>query len=88
MVKEGFEDLQRFKQDREVNKALVTVFSREQNSFVPVKCEDIQVGDLVRVERDQPFPADLLLLGTSAESGIAFVNTINLDGEVFFFYSK
>jgi len=81
MVKEGFEDLQRFKQDREVNKAPMTVFSREQNSFKQIKCEDIQVGDLVRVERDQAFPADILLLGTSAESGIAFVNTINLDGE-------
>jgi len=34
------------------------------------------------VKRDQVFPADLLLISTSAESGIAFVNTMNLDGEV------
>ena len=54
--------------------------------FVQKKCEDIQVGDLVKVERDQVFPADILLISTSAESGIAFVNTINLDGEVFLFF--
>ncbi len=82
MVKEGFEDFQRFRQDREVNKALVTVYSHDQNMFIQKKCEDILVGDIIRVERDQVFPADLLLVNTSAESGIAFVNTINLDGEV------
>ena len=54
--------------------------------FVQKKCEDIQVGDLVKVERDQVFSADILLISTSAESGIAFVNTINLDGEVFFLF--
>ena len=57
------------------------MYSHEQNSFIKKKCEDIVVGDIIRVERDQVFPADLLLVNTSAESGIAFVNTINLDGE-------
>ncbi len=40
-----------------------------------------QVGDVLRVKRDEFFPADILLLSTSSEDGICYVETINLDGE-------
>ena len=39
-------------------------------------------GDLVIVKKDEQFPADLLLLASSQESGLSFVDTMNLDGEV------
>ena len=58
------------------------MFSHESKQFVTKKATEILVGDLVMVQRDQVFPADLLLLSTSSETGIAFVNTMNLDGEV------
>ena len=35
----------------------------------------------VRCEGTEEFPADLLLLGTSKESGMCYVETSNLDGE-------
>lgn len=42
----------------------------------------LQVGDILQIQKDSFFPADLLLLAVpeSAE-GIAYVETINLDGE-------
>ena len=41
-----------------------------------------QVGDIVQVQKDSFFPADLLLLAVpESVEGIAYVETINLDGE-------
>ena len=40
---------------------------------------DIKVGDIVKVEKDDEVPADLLLI--SAPNDIVFVSTMNLDGE-------
>lgn len=41
----------------------------------------IQAGDVVKVEKDQFFPADMLLLSSSYEDGICYAETMNLDGE-------
>ena len=46
-----------------------------------MKSEDISVGDIVRVDRDQQFPADLVLISASNNLGKCFVMTANLDGE-------
>ena len=46
-----------------------------------VKWRDIHVGQIVRVERDEFFPVDLVLLSTSEPKGICFIETKNLDGE-------
>ena len=37
------------------------------------------MGDICRVEKDESFPADLLLI--QAEKDLVFVDTMNLDGE-------
>jgi P-type E1-E2 ATPase len=37
------------------------------------------MGDICKVEKDESFPADLLLV--SAEKDLVFVDTMNLDGE-------
>ena len=48
---------------------------------MPVKWIDIKPGKLVKVEKDTEFPADMFILKSSKDSGIAFVDTLNLDGE-------
>lgn len=42
---------------------------------------EIKLGTLVKVEKDTEFPSDMLLLKTSRDNGVAFVDTLNLDGE-------
>lgn len=46
------------------------------------KWADIKSGELVKVLKDEEFPSDIVLLKSDKESGIVFVDTMNLDGEV------
>ncbi|OMJ88057.1 hypothetical protein SteCoe_10131 [Stentor coeruleus] len=78
-IKDMLEDRKRKKSDNEENnrKALV----RKNASWQTVLWKDIKVGDIVKVIKDEKFPADLVMLSSSDEKGICYIETKNLDGE-------
>ncbi|KAM7484497.1 hypothetical protein LguiA_000506 [Lonicera macranthoides] len=80
MVKEGIEDWRRKQQDIEVNNRKVKVHYGDGN-FDNIEWKNLRVGDIVKVEKDEFFPADLVLLSSNYEDAICYVETMNLDGE-------
>jgi phospholipid-translocating ATPase len=46
-----------------------------------VQWEEVRVGDIVRLRRDENIPADMVLLHATGPNGIAYIETMALDGE-------
>jgi phospholipid-translocating ATPase len=49
--------------------------------WAKVQWQDVRVGDIVRLRRDDNVPADMVLLHATGPNGIAYIETMALDGE-------
>ncbi|KAK3151505.1 hypothetical protein QOZ80_3AG0246740 [Eleusine coracana subsp. coracana] len=78
-VKDAYEDWRRHRSDKTENNRTASVLVG--GVFVPRRWKDIQVGDVLRVAANETLPCDIVLLSTSDPTGVAYVQTINLDGE-------
>lgn len=94
MAKEGYDDIRRYKLDKAENtkdvhiartppsKGVESSLSASKSlEWVKVNWKDVRVGDVVSLKRDEAAPADLALLHVEGLNGIAYFETMALDGE-------
>lgn len=81
MIKEGVEDYYRHKQDNQENNRLAHRVDPVNKELLDLPSKDVKVGDIIRVQENEQIPADIVMISSSDAKGIAFINTMNLDGE-------
>ena len=79
IFREGIEDYLRHRSDQEENSAKVKIYI--QGKFKQMKSQDIQVGNIVMVSKDEFFPCDLIMLSNSSAGNTAYIETASIDGE-------
>lgn len=80
-IKEVMEDIKRANADKELNNTKVLVLNPDTREFQLKKWVNVVVGDVVKVNNEESFPADLLILSSSEPEGLCYIETANLDGE-------
>ena len=79
VIRELYEEIKRRRNDKTVNSLKAMVL--RDSKFHETTWAQLKVGDIVFVEEDETFPADLLLLQCSNHFGNAYIQTTTLDGE-------
>ncbi|KAL9624254.1 MAG: hypothetical protein Q9160_001501 [Pyrenula sp. 1 TL-2023] len=89
MAKEGFDDYRRYSLDKKENMQETLMIDTSAPLWAGVlnwqkaQWHCLRVGDIIKLKRDEPIPADIVLLSSRilGEGSIAYVETIALDGE-------
>jgi phospholipid-translocating ATPase len=85
MAKEGYDDIRRWRLDKEENNRDTLVLDHEWHSnsqdktqWKSTKWRDVKVGDVLLLQRNDPIPADLAILHADDLSGAAYIEVCKI----------
>ena len=85
MLQEAAADVKRHRSDDETNNRPAKLTSYHQaggpQTSETVRWCDIKVADVLYVHNKQPLPADMVILATSEDENICYIETSSIDGE-------
>ena len=87
MSKELYDDIKRRIQDKKTNSTLIKTLKLNKENWkvsnIMKKACDLQIGDIIELEKDNRVPADIVVLKTfnDSEENQSFIRTDQLDGE-------
>eukprot|EP00276_Gloeochaete_wittrockiana_P010700 CAMPEP_0184644446 /NCGR_PEP_ID=MMETSP0308-20130426/1165_1 /TAXON_ID=38269 /ORGANISM="Gloeochaete witrockiana, Strain SAG 46.84" /LENGTH=1076 /DNA_ID=CAMNT_0027072989 /DNA_START=331 /DNA_END=3561 /DNA_ORIENTATION=- len=79
MFREAIEEYRQYRSDKEVNG--YTTHALRDGKFEALRWDQVVTGDIVMVNRDESFCADLVMMTSSGPDGTCYIETANLDGE-------
>jgi P-type E1-E2 ATPase len=83
MFFEFVEDIKRWKQDGKENRANVPRAAIAEGIVTTesTQHQNLAVGHILKLDNNQPVPADCVVLSTGEEHGMCYISTESLDGE-------
>jgi len=60
---------------------MLPIMESTRGAFVEKRSGDIAVGDIVMLRKDEPVPADMIIIASADKSGQAFIDKKSLNGE-------
>lgn len=79
LLREWMEDYERYKSDLEINKCTCVVLANGVHN--KTQWRHVKVGHLILVKNNEIIPADMIMLSSNYENGVAYIETSSLDGE-------
>ena len=80
-IKDLYEDYKRKKMNEIDNNRICQIFDEKKGKFVQKKWEEVKLGDIVKIKKNEIICCDMILLETSESNGMCFIEPKNINGE-------
>jgi phospholipid-transporting ATPase len=81
LLKDAYQDYKRRLHDNEINNAMISKWNDDSKAFEKCKLMDLVVGNYIKLSEGNLIPADIVVLASSDEDAVCYLETSNLDGE-------
>ena len=79
LVLDAIEEIKRYRNDVKTNNTKVKVYKNEK--LRDMEWSKVKIGNLVKVKKDENFPADMIIIYSSNKEKNFYMQTSNIDGE-------